>query len=199
MNLDPSQFGPNSQIGYVPYFYNSGRFINYNITNKTPASSYSRRLEETLYSNHQPAGKSQTVEDIVKRGYLSIPPAQPEEALISDKKYTGFLGLDDAIRQIRDRWRIYQDNIYQIELSKCYAVNTMYSLQGQRGGVRLNSREVYSLNKNISEFYQQQRDERVRLWKDISRLKQLLPEHARNYLNSYRKLSILEDRGGDLI
>ena len=61
----------------------------------------------------------------------------------------------------------------------------------------MSSREAYSLNKSLRELYEQQRDERVRLWQDISRLKQSLPEQAQQYLAAYRKVSILEDDRGD--
>ena len=51
---------------------------------------------------------------------------------------------------------------------------------------------------NAQELYEQMRLERVTLWKDISRLKQSLPEVAQNYLAAYRKVAILEDDGGDM-
>ena len=69
----------------------------------------------------------------------------------------------------------------------------MFSVEAERGGVRQDSREAYSLSKSLREFYEQQRDERSRLWSDVSKLKLLLPEQSQSYLSSYRKVSILED------
>ena len=51
----------------------------------------------------------------------------------------------------------------------------------------------YSLTKSLRELYEQQRDERVALWQDVSKLKQAVPEQAQQYLTAYRKVSILED------
>ena len=73
----------------------------------------------------------------------------------------------------------------------------MFAIEAERGGVRLNSREAYSLSKSLREFYEQQRDERVRLWQDVSRLKLALPEQAQQYLSAYRKVSILDGSEGD--
>ena len=141
--------------------------------------------------------RGSTVEDIINKGYFPIPKAEPETAIISDKKHTSSLGLGDMISQVRQRYEIYDKNIYQIELGKCYALNSMFAIEAERGGVRQSSREAYSLNKSLRELYEQQRDERVRLWQDISRLKQNLPEQAQQYLTAYRKVSILEDDIGD--
>jgi hypothetical protein len=122
-----------------------------------------------------------------------------ETAIITDKKHTSKLGLDDVISQVRDRYQIYERNIYQIELGKCYAMNSIFSVEADRGGVSMSSREAYSLSKSLREFYEQQRDERRSLWADVSKLKLLLPEQAQSYLASYRKVSILDSQEGDLI
>jgi hypothetical protein len=60
-----------------------------------------------------------------------------------------------------------------------------------------NSKIEYSLGKRLDKLYSEQREERVNLWRDVSRLRLLLPENAQNYLTAYRKLSILEDSEGD--
>ncbi len=94
---------------------------------------------------------------------------------------------------------VYDKNIYEIEIGKCYAVSSAHAIESARGGIALNSKEMYGLNKSISEFYQQQRDERVNLWRDVSRLRLQLPENAQQYLSAYRKVSILEDDEGDAV
>jgi len=73
----------------------------------------------------------------------------------------------------------------------------MLSMVASRGGVWFNSREVYGLSKRQFEVDLQKQEERLALWSDISKLKQLLPEQAQNYLSAYRKMAILEDTGGD--
>lgn len=201
-NFSISQ-GPNFDAGYMPYFYSSGKFLLYN----TPyITAKPRRFSITggysLTSNIVPKDtwpKPATVEDIVQKGYFAIPNSIPETAIISDKNHTARLGLGDIIAQIRDRYEIYEKNMYQIEMSKCYAVSSQMAVESARGGVRTSSREAYGLTKNIGELYLQQCQERRGLWADISKLKQTLPEQAQSYLSSYRKLSILEDVAGEAL
>ena len=52
--------------------------------------------------------KSQTVEDIILKGYFPVPKSEPETSLISDKNHTARLGLGDIIEQIRNRYLIYE-------------------------------------------------------------------------------------------
>ena len=198
--------GPVFDGNYAPYFYQSGKFIAYNMPDKTGLGSvldqgYARYdftsdlIPEKGHSMHQG-----TVEDIVRNGYFPIQKTEPETAIISDKKQTSGLGLSDVIAQVRQRYEIYEKNIYQIDLGKCYALNSIFTVEAERGGVGQSSREAYSISKSLRELYEQERDERVRLWQDVSRLKQTLPEQAQQYLTAYRKVSILEDDStGDLL
>ena len=193
--------GPVFDGAYVPYFYQSGRFLSYDIPHRTPRSSYFGRTtgydftSDIVPNSSRPRGP--TVEDIINTGYFPIPKAEPETAILSDKKHTSSLGLGGIINQVRQRYEIYDRNIYQIELGKCYTISSQLAVESSRGGVYMSSREAYSLNKSLRELYEQQRDERVRLWQDISRLKQSLPEQAQQYLAAYRKVSILDDDRGD--
>lgn len=193
--------GPVFDGTYVPYFYQSGKFLLYDIPHRGLKSAYSGTstvydfTSDIVPNSSRPRGP--TVEDIISNGYFSIPKSEPETAIISDKKHTSSLGLGDIISQVRQRYEIYERNIYQIELGKCYTISSQLAVESSRGGVCMNSKEAYSLNKNLQELYEQQRDERVRLWQDISRLKQSLPEQAQQYLAAYRKVSILEDDKGD--
>jgi hypothetical protein len=186
---------------YVPYFYQSGKFLLYDIPHRGPKSGYSGiPAGYDFTSDIVPKSdrlRGPTVEDIINNGYFPIHKSEPETAIISDKKQTAGLGLGDIISQVRQRYRIYERNIYQIELGKCYTISSQLAVESSRGGVCMSSKEAYSLNKSLRELYEQQRDERVRLWQDISRLKQTLPEQAQQYLAAYRKVSILEDDRGD--
>jgi len=197
MNNPDISNGPVFDSGYRPYFYQSGKFLSYNIPHTGSESSYFPRTSgydftsDIVHKNDWP--KLKTVEDIISSGYFPIPKSEPETAIITDKKHTSKLGLDDMISQIRGRYEIYENNIYQIELGKCYAMNSIFAIEADRGGVSMNSREAYSLSKSLRELYEQQRDERKSLWSDVSKLKLLLPEQSQSYLSSHRKVSILED------
>lgn len=187
---------------YMPYFYASGRFSWYDLPGKSapgrddlvPAAGYDFTSDLTRRRSHF---VPQSVEDVIQRGYFAIPRSDPETALISDRKHTSWLGLDDVIGQIQRRYEIYRENMDQIERAKCYTHSSLLAVIAHRGNVDMNGREAYSLTKNVNELYEQQRDERVRLWQDVSKLRLLLPENAQNYLSSYRKLSILEDTRDD--
>jgi len=197
MNIQDISKGPVFDSGYKPYFYQSGKFLAYDLPHREPKSTYfSTSGGYDFTSDLVPKStwpKTQTVEDIVQRGYFPIQKSEPETAIISDKKQTSGLGLSDIISQVRKRYQIYESNIYQIEMGKCYALNSVFYVEAMRGGLPQNSREAYSISKSLRELYEQGRDERVRLWQDVSKLKQALPEQAQQYLTAYRKVSILED------
>lgn len=191
--------GPLFGAGYMPYFYSSGKFLMYNTAGRRSDSWKYRSSGSYDFTNDIVPKKTASVEDIIARGYLAIPQSEPETAIISDKNHTARLGLGDIIEQIRGRYEIYARNMYQIELNKCSTINSQLSIESSRGGVAANSREAYSLTKNLNDLYIQQCQERRGLWADISKLKLALPEQAQSYLSSYRKLSILDQPTGDLL
>ena len=195
--------GPVFDGAYRPYFYQSGKFLSYGIPHSSSDSAdFSRTsgydfTSDIVSKSSTPRG--QTIEDIIRSGYFAIPNSEPETAIISDKKQTSGIGLGDIISQVRQRYQVYEKSIYEIEIGKCYAISSALAIESERGGIPLNSKEMYGLNKSIQEFYQQQRDERTKLWQDISRLKLALPEQAQQYLSAYRKVSILEDLESDTL
>jgi len=189
-----------TDYNYVIYFYESGL-----------SKQYQQRQKDLLAGlNYGSTGSydfssdlsvrrtwpvPQTVEQIVSSGYLSIPKSEPETAIISDRKNTSWLGLDDLIGQIRNRYKVYENNIYELEKAKCTAINCLFEHQAYHGPTT--SKVEYSVHKRLDGLYSEQREERTNLWRDISRIKILLPEQAQNYLSAYRKVSILEDSEGD--
>ena len=185
---------------YVVYFYQSGRFESYQQHQKNmlagsnygPASWYDFSSDLTGGTRFQ---RYPTVEQIVANGYFAAAKTDPVEAIISDRKQTAWLGLDDIIDQIRHRYEIYQTNTYEIETSKCAAVNSFYAHEAYHGPP--DSRIDYSVSKRLDKLYESQREERMNLWRDVSKLRLLLPENAQQYLSAYRKVSILEDKEGD--
>lgn len=187
---------------YVRYFYESGLSKQYKQRQKEPlaglnygpVASYDFSSDLTIRRSWP---VPQTVEDVVRNGYFSIPKGEPETAIISDRKNTSWLGLDDIIGQIRNRYKVYESNIYELEISKCAAINSLYIHEAWHGPTT--SKVEYSVNKRLDKLYAEQREERTNLWRDVSKLKLLLPEHAQNYLSAYRKVSILEEKKGDVL
>ena len=186
---------------YAPYFYASGLHrLQLQPGAHAPARPADRPLARYDFSSDprpwQPSPRPQTVEQIISHGYFAIPEGEPETAIISDKKQTSWLGLDDIIGQVRQRHVLYQQNMYELDLGMCEAQNAVFRQEADQGSPADNSQQD-SASKAVQGLYEQKRSERVRLWQDISTLKQSLPEAAQLYLSAYRKVSILEDSPGD--
>ena len=192
----------NGDTDYIAYFYDPGFAQRYRgIMSSVPVDpnrglpakyDFSSDLTGRTKSHRYP-----TVEQIIANGYLAVPKQDPVKAIISDKKHTSWLGLDNVICQIRNRYELYHRNIYDLDRAKCAAKNSLHYHEAHHGPA--DSRIEYSVSKRLDKLYKDQRDERVGLWQDISRLKLLLPENAQLYLAAYRKSYILEDsKGGPL-
>jgi hypothetical protein len=137
----------------------------------------------------------QTVEDVITRGYLTVPTGDPVTAVLTDKRATSWLGLDDAIRQIRARYELYAQNMNGILYSTAAATNALHTWKAERGWY--NERQLDNQHKTLQSLYAQEREERVSLWRDIARVRATLPEVVQQYLAAHRKLSLLDDTGGD--
>jgi len=137
----------------------------------------------------------QTVEHVITNGYFATPDGDPATALIGDKKRTTWLGLDDAIGQLRLRYEIYERNLYDITRAECAATNALHEWHAERGWP--SDKQLDNLQKTLQGLYSQRRDERLSLWKDSSRLRQTLPEWVQQYLSAVRKVDLLDDGRGD--
>jgi hypothetical protein len=135
----------------------------------------------------------QTVEDVIARGYLAIPTGDPVTAVLTDKRATSWLGLDDAIRQIRARYELYSRNMNGILYSSAAATNALHTWKAERGWY--NERQLDNQQKTLQNLYAQEREERISLWRDIARVRATLPEVVQQYLAAHRKLSLLDDTG----
>ncbi len=191
---------PALQQGYIPYFYQIGLQYVY----RTPQDWQRKGRPDdhaTTYdfSSDRAASRHldhpQTVEQIIERGYFSIPKGDSVTAIITDKVHTSWLGLDDVIQQVQQRRAIYDQNLYQLELNKCAAINAIYRHEGYNGTGSASSKQHYAKHKAIQKLYEEERNERVTFWKDVSRLRTTLPETAQLYLSAHRKRSALEQIG----
>ena len=200
MNRSNRPNSPFEDANGMYYAYQSQLFPMYKLPEKgiLPVHDY-RNLPTYDFSSDllvkRKYPKPQTVEDVIRNGYLSVPKGEPETAIITDKKNTSWLGLDDVIGQLQGRYEIYHRNIHDLELAKCAAISSLYEHEAHHGPA--DSRIEYSLNKRLDALYSDQREERVNLWRDVSKLKLLLPENAQQYLTAYRKVAILSDYKGD--
>jgi len=192
--------GPSADTGYVPYVYQAGLHQRHGllrlIESQRPGDAseiqydFSSDLVASRHPNHP-----WTVEQIVQHGYLSIPKGDPVTAILSDKEHTSWLGLDDVISQVRRRYEIYEQSMTQIELAKCASANAIYQHEAYVGPA--DARQMETKHKAIQGLYEQQRGERTTLWKDVSRLKSMIPESAQLYLTAHRRQAILRQESGD--
>ena len=132
-----------------------------------------------------------TIDTIVRRGRLLVPNADPITAPLTDRRYTMSLGLDDAIRQIEQRlelYRLHMAGLTEDELSTRNAAQSWFDITGIVDGGR-----DPDLQSQLREIDQRRRDERLSCWRDLSRLRQSLPQWAQDYLGAYRRSQILSD------
>ena len=80
-----------------------------------------------------PRRPAQTVEQLVDQGYFAVPNNAPETAILSDRRTTAWLGLDDAIQQIQQRLEIYAQNIYEIKWAECSVINDLFTWEARYG------------------------------------------------------------------
>lgn len=191
---------PAAQAGYTPYFYQAGVFMRYLVTPVATPRRPQQGLETAIEASSQSAffpnpERFQTVEQIIQRGYFAAPSSDPETALISDRLHTARFGLGDVIEQLRNRYQIYEQNMYELTQAACEVQNCLFRQLAEHGCLVANQRQMYSTTKQVQKLYEQQRDERINLWRDVSRLRLALPETVQNYLTAYRKVSLLEDQG----
>ena len=198
MNTTLRNQAPDRQ--YVAYFYEAGIVQRYmNSTNRALMEPRGRTTNTYDFSSDL-LGQTKhhyapSVEQIIAHGYLAIPHTDPVAAILSDKRHTSWLGLDDIISQVRSRYDLYEQNMYEIEVAKCAAITSVYTHEAWHGPS--DSKVEYAMDKRLDKLYKDQRDERTNLWRDVSKLRLELPENAQQYLTAYRKLSILEDTKGE--
>ena len=187
---------------YAPLFHAAGIF---NLYSRPSRAAFSEPKPEPYarydFSSDQPVWRlrdgPQTVEQVIANGYFAVPHSEPETAILSDKHHSAWLGLDDVIRQVRHRYEIYSQNMYELDLSVCEARNAVFRQEAAQGAPA-NDRQWYAAEKRTQLIYEQQRSERVNLWRDVTRLRTTVPEVAQQYLAAYRKMGLLEDLGGDM-
>jgi hypothetical protein len=200
--MNPTR-NPNEQpmdAGYMPYAYHAGIFQTYGQFDR-PSESHPVYRSPAAADFSGPltwrqGDHPQTVEQIIASGYFAVPRSEPETAIISDKQHVARTGLDDLIGQIRGRLTLYQQNMYELAYSVCEASNSVHRQVADQGRPADN-RQQYSAQKQVQKLYEQQRLERVNLWRDVSRLRLVLPENLQSYLGAYRKLAVLADVPGN--
>ena len=197
MNSNPTNSAPGLPYGAVADQYLYGRQNQYGRMASVPrygSRRYWRAAPASSQSKPWPGidDGPQTVEDLVQQGYFAVPAREPETAGIFDRTHTSWMALDDVLGQIRQRHDIYKQNLLDISWGECYAFNEL-ARQGRPA-----TPEAYILyGKRMQDLQSEQRAERITFWRDVSRIRERLPESAQQYLSAFRKVQILDDDGGE--
>ena len=179
---DQYLYGRQHQYGRTPSTFRYGALPDWTAKPASSSSKFQPGLDDG----------PQTVEDLIEQGYFAVPAHEPETAILFDRKDTSWMALDDVLGQIKQREEIYKKNILDITWSQCYAFNEL-----ARHGPPATDEAYAIYEKRMNDLRAEQRAERVNLWRDVSRVRERLPESAQQYLSSFRKLEILGDEGGE--
>lgn len=136
------------------------------------------------------ANRALSITDVVRDGGFRVSDAPPETALLTDRRDIAQFGLTDVIEQIRERVELYYRNLRGIAYATVSATNAIHTWKAERGWP--SDRQLDNLHKTLQGLYEQERSERISLWRDLSRIRQTVPEWAQQYLASVRKIDLLE-------
>ncbi|MFN3166979.1 MAG: hypothetical protein ACE37H_07940 [Phycisphaeraceae bacterium] len=100
------------------------------------------------------------------------------------------LELGDVLAQIKERVAIYRQHFEELEQAKLDVTNVRHHWLDpiRRHGTLTDP----DLVKAIQELDAQQRQERLSCWKDVSNLRQQVPEHWRQYLAAAQQYRLIE-------
>ena len=185
-------YGRKAQYGSLPS-------ISPSFSSPTPQQPYSGSSDprRIFFSSKPKSGLDdgpQTVEQILRHGFMNLPAGDSVTGMLEDKRHTSWLGLDDILDQIHERDRIYRENMEEILWSECYAFNDL-----ARQGWPAEPKQWELYQKRLADLGAQQRMERISAWQDISRLRQLLPESMQEYLSASRKGDLLNNPEDDAL
>ena len=157
-------------------------------------------MDEPDYELPEPAAPAQpedrlTIDQIVDHGYLPVPAAEPVEAMIDDRHRVSGLGLEDCLAQMQRRYELYEQHMNALTYTRMRAINAAQSWFDVAG--RLTKGADPELERTLRDLDQQQREERLSLWRDVSRLRQQMPEWVRAYLETHRRSHLIRRIGGD--
>lgn len=194
MNFDPSSI-PNRTYNDVAYNYRYGRHRAYGVPSLTSSYGLQGHIGAKLGDSApilSEKDQPQTVEQLIERGYFAAPRGEPEMAFLYDRKQTSWMALDDVLGQIRHRYEVYKQNVQDLLWGECYAFNEL-----ARNGWPATPEQYGLFERRMQDLRSERRAERVTLWRDVSGLRERIPESAQNYLSAFRKTELLDDAGGD--
>ena len=136
-------------------------------------------------------GDQQTsVDQVVMNGYMPICHTEPIGGILGDGKTASWMQVDDLICQIRSRYEIYSLHMYGLLREEILTRNAAMNWHRPPGWTPMEDPDVL---RSVQALESQRRQERTGLWRDVSQLRQSLPQLAREYLSAHRRSEILRD------
>lgn len=131
------------------------------------------------------------IEQLLDGVWHSGSSTDPAASMLEDRLSVGSFALGDVLRQIRDRLVIYHRHLDELEQAKMQfrTVRKQWLDPQDRFG-HLPDPEGVTVLQGIDA---QQRAERLSAWKDLSALRQRLPEHWQGYLSAWRQYELISD------
>jgi len=169
-----------------------------------PTGSLTERSVQSIShcQTYQPVRRQgdprQSVDELIGDGRLMIPLGDSVTAMLTDRLHADWLNVDDTILQIQQRHSIYEQNVRELEQSRLSALNLMHSFP--KFLERVSPTDYQGVRRMLDDIDGQHRQERIQFWRDVSRLRQTLPETVQEYLSAYRKMQLLNSSpaGGSL-
>lgn len=131
-----------------------------------------------------------SIEDLLQGVWRPTGSPDMVAGLFHDRLQAQTLELSDVLEQIKQRLDIYQKHFDELEQAKLDVTNVRHHWLDpiRRNGVATDP----DLVSAIEDFNAQQRQERLSCWKDLSSLRQQVPEHWRQYLNAARQYHLID-------
>ena len=136
----------------------------------------------------RPAGTGVTVDDLVTDRRLPRRRIDPALASLADRRQTAWMGLDDLIPQARARADLYRQHLIELDYEEIAIRNASRRCPRPIGWEPHEDPEVL---RDLQAIDDQRRRERVDFWRDMSRIRLMMPESASAYLGASRRLDLL--------
>lgn len=131
-----------------------------------------------------------SIEDLLQGIWRSPGSADIVQGLFDDRLRSHTFELGDVLEQIRERVAIYRQHFDELEQAKLDVKNVRHRWTDPLG--RLGAVADPDLVSALHDLDAQQRQERLSCWKDVSSLRQQVPEHWRQYLGAVRQYTLLD-------
>lgn len=165
---------------YSNDYITAARFYDHTYkANPIPAEAHSAIALPNNASSSKPS-----IEDLLQGVWLPIQSQDPVASMLTDRLNVNTLGLCDVLEQIKERITLYRRHFDELEHAKLDVRNVRKRWTDPMD--KIGNLPDPDLVSAIHELESQQRNERLSCWKDLSSLRQQLPEQWQQYLGAVR-------------